>query len=147
MRSGLPAAAWRHAVLHAAALISLRPSSLKTSSPQELLSGSKPVIKHLRVFGCRVWASILAPSCPKLGAQCLEGIYVGFDSPSIIRYLDPTTGAVLILAPSRPNLGAQCLEGIYVGFDFPSIIRYLDPTTGAVLRARLDNCVFEESQS
>ena len=29
--------------------------------------------------------------CKTIGRHCLEGIYVGFDSPSIIRYILPTT--------------------------------------------------------
>ena len=30
-----------------------------------------------------------------MGPQCRSGIYIGFDSPSIIKYLEPLTGDVL----------------------------------------------------
>ena len=32
-----------------------------------------------------------------------------------------------------------------MGFDSPSILRYFVPSTGALLRARFQNCVFEEN--
>jgi hypothetical protein len=34
------------------------------------------------------------PQRTKMGSQCRLGIYVGFDSPSIIRYLEPLTNDV-----------------------------------------------------
>ena len=35
---------------------------------------------------------VAPPQCTKMGPQHRLGIYVGFDSPSIIRYLEPLTG-------------------------------------------------------
>ena len=48
-------------------------------------------------------------------------------------------------ATARVPISTHCEEGIYMGFDSPSIIRYLVPSTGALLRARFQNCVFEET--
>ena len=43
------------------------------------------------MFGCQVWTPLHEPRRHTIGAHRQEGVYVGFDSPSIIRYLDPLT--------------------------------------------------------
>ena len=53
--------------------------------------GKQPNIFHLQIFGCAVYVSIAPTQHTKLGPQQRLGIYVGFDSPSIIRYLEPLT--------------------------------------------------------
>ena len=92
MRSKLPATAWGHAVLHAAELIRIRPSSEHKYSPSQLLTGHEPDISHLKTFGCAVYVPIAPPQRTKMGPQRRMGIYVGYDSPTIIKYLEPTTG-------------------------------------------------------
>ena len=92
MGSRLPASAWGHAVLHANAILQLWPVLGMKESPKELLEGVKPSISHLRVFGCAVYVPIPPSKRTKLGPQRMLGIYVGYESPSIIRYLDPKTG-------------------------------------------------------
>jgi len=61
-------------------------------SPMQLATGTQPNISHLRIFGCAVYVPIAPPQRTKMGPQRRLGIYVGFDSPSIIRYLEPLTG-------------------------------------------------------
>jgi hypothetical protein len=61
-------------------------------SPHQLLNGEKPSIKHLRIFGCGVYTPVPNPKRSKLGIQRSLGIYVGYESPSIIKYLEPNTG-------------------------------------------------------
>ncbi|KAG7528484.1 GAG-pre-integrase domain [Arabidopsis suecica] len=92
MRSKLPVAAWGHAVLHSSELIRIRPSSEHKYSPSQLLMGHEPDISHLKTFGCAVYVPIAPPHRTKMGPQRRMGIYVGFDSPTIIKYLEPTTG-------------------------------------------------------
>ncbi|KAG7531336.1 Ribonuclease H-like superfamily [Arabidopsis suecica] len=92
MRSKLPVAAWGHAVLHSSELIRIRPSSEHRYSPSQLLMGHEPDISHLKTFGCAVYIPIAPPHRTKMGPQRRMGIYVGFDSPTIIKYLEPTTG-------------------------------------------------------
>ena len=48
------------------------------------------------MFGCTVQVPIAPPQCTKMGPQRRSGIYIGFDSPSIIKYLEPLTGDVFI---------------------------------------------------
>jgi hypothetical protein len=91
LHAHLPSDLWAHAVLHAAALLKLRPTLLNTQTPLEILSGRPPNISHIRVFGCQVWVPFPDPRRHTIGAHRQEGVYIGFDSPSIIRYLDPLT--------------------------------------------------------
>ena len=53
--------------------------------------GKQPNISHLRIFGCAVYVPIAPTQRTKMGPQRRLGVYVGFDSPSIIRYLEPLT--------------------------------------------------------
>ena len=46
------------------------------------------------IFCCVVYVPIAPPQRSKLEPQRRLGIYVGFNSPSIIRYLEPVTGDV-----------------------------------------------------
>ena len=61
MRSRLPVSAWRHAILHAARLIRIRPSSEHKYSPSQLLTGHEPNVSHLKTFGCAVYVPIAPP--------------------------------------------------------------------------------------
>ena len=54
----------------------------------------KSNISHLRIFGCAVYVPIAPTQRTNMGSQQRLGIYVGFYSPSIIRYLKPLTGDV-----------------------------------------------------
>ncbi|KAM2817807.1 hypothetical protein COP1_041878 [Malus domestica] len=92
IRTKLPIAAWGHAILHAAKLVRLRPVATQPFSAIQLVTGCEPYISHLRVFGCAVYVPISPPLRTKMGPQRRMGIYVGYDSPSIIRYLEPLTG-------------------------------------------------------
>ena len=46
------------------------------------------------IFCCAVYVPIAPTQCTKMGPQRRIGIYIGFDSPSIIKYLEPMTGDV-----------------------------------------------------
>jgi hypothetical protein len=88
----LPTSCWGHAVLHAAALIQLRPSAINEESPLAMVRGVIPNISYLRRFGCDVYVPIPPPQRTAMGAQRKLGVYVGYESPSIIKYLEPSTG-------------------------------------------------------
>ena len=53
----------------------------------QLICGQQPNVSHYRIFGCAIYVPIAPPQRTKMGPQCRLGTYVGFDSPSIIRYL------------------------------------------------------------
>ena len=87
MRSKLPTSAWGHAILHATTLVRIRPTSYHTYSPLQLAFGYESNIPHLRIFGCAVYVPIAPPQRSKLGPQRRLGIYIGYESPSIIKYI------------------------------------------------------------
>ena len=93
-KTKLPLSAWGHAIIHAANLIRLRPTTNHDLSPLQLAKGYQPNISHLRVFGCVVYVPSAPTHQPKLGPQRRLGIYVGFQSASIINYIEPLTGEV-----------------------------------------------------
>ena len=62
--------------------------------PLHLPLAYQPNISHLRVFGCGVYVPIAPTHQTKMGSQCRLGIYVGFQSSSIIKYLEPLKGEV-----------------------------------------------------
>ena len=80
--------------MHAVSLIRIRPTSYHEYSSSQLVLGTQPNISHLRIFGCAVYVPIAPTQRTKMGPQRRIGIYVGFDSPSIIKYLEPMTGDV-----------------------------------------------------
>jgi hypothetical protein len=88
----LPTSCWGHAVLHAADLIQIRPTAYNTVSPLQLVRVNQPSISHMRKFGCVVYIPISPPQRTSMGPHRKLGIYVGYESPSIIKYLEPLTG-------------------------------------------------------
>jgi hypothetical protein len=91
MKSKLLVSAWEHAILHAALLIWIRPTSYQKYSPLQLAFGQPPNIFHFPIFGCAVYVPITQSQRTKMGPQRRLRIYIGFDSPSIIRYFEPLT--------------------------------------------------------
>jgi hypothetical protein len=59
-----------------------------------LVSGREPNWSHFKNFGCVVYVPIFPPQRTKMGPQRILGIYIGFHSPSIIKYLEPLTGDI-----------------------------------------------------
>ena len=57
-----------------------------------MVFGHEPNIAHLRIFGCVVYVHVAPPQRTKMGPQRRLDVYVGFDSPSIILYLEPLKG-------------------------------------------------------
>ena len=94
MRSKLPIYAWGHAILHVATLVRIRWTANHQQSPFQLVLCQIPNLSHLRVFGCTIQVPIAPPQRTKMGPQRRSGIYIGFDSPSIIKYHEPLTGDV-----------------------------------------------------
>ena len=80
--------------MHAASLIRIRPTSYHEYSPSQLVLGTQPNISHLLIFGCAIYVPIAPTQRTKMGPKRRIGIYVGLDSPSIIKYLEPMTGDV-----------------------------------------------------
>ncbi|KZV20032.1 hypothetical protein F511_15275 [Dorcoceras hygrometricum] len=69
MKIKLPISIWGHAILHAAALIRIRPSAYHKYSPLQLAFGKEPDISHLRIFGCTVYVPISPSQRTKMRSQ------------------------------------------------------------------------------
>jgi hypothetical protein len=91
MKYNLPYSTWGHTILHAAALIRLRSTASHNFSPLQKVSGREPNLSHLKIFGFAVYVLISPPQRTKLGPQRILRIYIGFHSPSIIKYLELLT--------------------------------------------------------
>ena len=74
-------------LLHVALLVRVRPETYHKYSSLQLVYGHKSNISHLRIFGYVVYVPITPPQRTKIGPQRRLGIYVGFDSLSIVNYL------------------------------------------------------------
>jgi hypothetical protein len=90
----LPSSTWGHTILHAAALIRLIPTVSHKFSSLQLVSEREPNLSHLKNFSCAVYIPISPPQRTKMGPQRRLRIYIGFHSPSIIKYLELLTGDV-----------------------------------------------------
>ena len=78
MRTKLPISAYGYAIMHAATLVRIRPTSYQKYSPSQLVFGQEPNIAHLRIFGCTVYVPIAPPQRTQMVPQRRLGIYVGF---------------------------------------------------------------------
>jgi hypothetical protein len=88
---------WGNAVLHAIDLIQLRLIAYHSTFPLYLVRGNAPSIFHMQKFGCVVYAPISPPKCTSMSPHRKLGIYVGYHSLSIIKYLEPLTEDLLIV--------------------------------------------------
>ena len=71
---------WSECVLTATYLINRLPSSvLKGKSPYELIYNEKPVLDHLRVFGCLCFATILNDS-DKMSSRSEKCVMIGYSN-------------------------------------------------------------------
>jgi hypothetical protein len=115
--SNLPTSCWGHAVLHAADLIQLHPTAYHTTSPLQLVRENPPSISHLGKFGCATYVPISPPQRTAMGPNRKLGIYVGYQSPSIIKYLEPLTGIYLqpdtLIVSSVKITSRHCGEKLY----------------------------------
>ena len=91
-RTKLSVFALGYAILHVAMLVRLRPTATQPSSPLQLVTGYEPDVSHLRVFRCAIYVPIAPLLRTKMDPQRKMEIYVGYDSPSIVWYLEPLTG-------------------------------------------------------
>ena len=81
-------------MFHAPILIRLQPTAYYQYSLAQLILGHQSNISHLGKFGCAIQVPIPHPKHTKMRPQHRLRIYVGYDSPLIIRYLELMTGDV-----------------------------------------------------
>ena len=57
-------------------------SSLGFKTPEEMYTGKKPEVRHLKKFGCPVYVHILKEKRTKLDPSGKKGIFVGYSEVS-----------------------------------------------------------------
>ena len=91
---------WTDALLTAAYLKNRCPhKSVHAKTPFEALTGQKPDVSHLRVFGCQAYPLVPEGLKGKLDSKTKKGIFVGYGHANGIkgyRILDTTTGRIVI---------------------------------------------------
>ena len=65
---------------------------MRPFSAYQFVTGYEPEIFHLCIFGCAIYVPIKTPQRRKMGPQRRLGIYVGYESTEIVRYLELSTG-------------------------------------------------------
>ena len=78
--------------MHIVALIQIRPNEYHDYSPLQIVCGKEPNISHMRIFGCAIYVFISPPQRTSMGPQRKLGIYIDYESPSILKYLEHITG-------------------------------------------------------
>ncbi|GJT35936.1 putative RNA-directed DNA polymerase [Tanacetum coccineum] len=79
-QGGIPLYLWSECIITASYLINRFPSSvLKGYSPYQLVFNKKPLMKHLRVFGCLCFATVLN-NHDKFSSRAEKCVFVGYSS-------------------------------------------------------------------
>ena len=88
---------WGEAVITATYIQNRLPSKSVEKTPYELWKGRKPNLKHLRVFGSKVFCYIPKEKRTKLDEKAEEGIFVGYsDRTKGYRVYVPTMDKVIL---------------------------------------------------
>lgn len=69
---------WAEAVVTAAYIVNRLPSKQQQPSPEEIWTGLKPDLQHMRVFGCRAMAHIPKELRTKFQPKSKSFIFVGY---------------------------------------------------------------------
>ena len=65
-------------------------SALGNKTPEEMFTGEKPEVSHLKIFGCLVYIYIPKEKRSKLDPSRKKGIFVGYSEPiKILQKLHP----------------------------------------------------------
>ena len=94
--SALDVQYWLYAFMHYLRLYNVTVHGHRDKSPYEMLTGKKPNLRRLRVFGCRVYAKPSPPErAAKLLSNTIAGIFLGYTKTmKNVFYLNPATGHV-----------------------------------------------------
>jgi len=80
---GLPKQFWAEAVACSTYLLNRCPTkSVKNMTPQEALSGYKPSVAHLRIFGCLAYSQVPESKRKKPDGRGEKCIFLGYSEES-----------------------------------------------------------------
>ena len=91
-RTTLPKSLWGDALKTAVYILNRAPTRAANKTPYELWTGKKPVLKHLRVWGCPAEARPYRPDERKLDSRTVSCNFVGYSERSRgYKFYNPTT--------------------------------------------------------
>ena len=86
---------WSHALIYAVYIKNRLFHNAIKMSPYEKMTGNKPNLSALRIFGCRVYTKQSTKRPTKLDNNSTHGIFLGFTaSAKNAFYLDEKTGQI-----------------------------------------------------
>lgn len=86
---------WSYALIHAVAVRNKLWYSSINKLPYEAMTGNKPDLSSLRIFGCRVFAKKPRNRSSKLDHHSSKGIFLGYSATNkTIQYIDEDTGMI-----------------------------------------------------
>ncbi|KAD7117108.1 hypothetical protein E3N88_04376 [Mikania micrantha] len=96
--SNMPQNFWGEAVRHAIYVLNRVPTKALTNcTPYEALKGRKPILDHLRIFGCIAYAKVALPHLKKLDDRSTQMVYLGAEPGSkAYRLFDPISKRICI---------------------------------------------------
>lgn len=135
---------WTDALLTATYLKNRCPhKSVHAKTPFEALTGQKPDVTHLRVFGCEAYPLVPQGLKGKLDSKTKKGIFVGYGHANGIkgyRILDTTTGRIVISKNVAFNEEGQ-------GFNTSSSVNVNDETSQLTAVVNKEDLVLEGDTS
>lgn len=87
LEAGLPKALWAEAVATASYLRNLSPYAGLSMTPHERMSGAKPNVGHLKVFGSTVYVHIPKVKRGKFAPTSWKGTFVGYVDGGLYRVM------------------------------------------------------------
>ena len=99
---------WAEAVNTSVYLLNRLPTkAVKGKTPFEAWFGQKPIVSHLKVFGCLCYALVPAEKRTKLERKSVPGVFVGYNSVKKgYRIFDPSTKKVIVSRDVKFNEGS-----------------------------------------
>ena len=116
IQSNLPSCLWPFALKHAIHVRNRVPHSATGKTHYLVMTGHKPSLKHIRVFGCAAYV-LRQPSGSKFESRVVEGVYLETLDHGIYKVLITTDMSIPRIVQSRhvtfdesTFLGAPALE-------------------------------------
>ncbi|GBP23670.1 Retrovirus-related Pol polyprotein from transposon TNT 1-94 [Eumeta japonica] len=93
INSDLQKSYWAEAVSTAAYITNRCPTrALSYATPEEMWSGKKPDVSHLKIFGCEAMVKIPKEKLRKLDSKASKMIFIGYsDTTKGYKFIDPKT--------------------------------------------------------
>jgi hypothetical protein len=98
--TNLPISFWGHALLTAAYTLNRAPSKSVETTPCEVWHGKKPILSHLKIWGCEAYVKRLQPS--KLDPRSDKSYFVGYPNNMIgYSFYHQSEGKVFVAKDGR----------------------------------------------